>query len=180
MIDEKTAPTWNTATYRAGRNDLPSILVETYDDLPTHERPQAVMEAWVMPEWPEQHMPADLWVRFFDVDLQGTTHYIVDGEVVERATDGDLAALTDETGCITLYRGAIPARRAGLSWTADLDRAIGFANRFNPSSGKGPGTVWTMTIPIDFVLAHFTGRGEDEYVVDTTGFEDVEYTEVQR
>jgi hypothetical protein len=71
-------------------------------------------------------------------------------------------------GPFTLYRGVAGNGRArrirGISWTATLERAIWFANRFPHL--KNP-TVYIADVETALVLAYVgSHRGEDEYIVD--------------
>ncbi len=178
MPDTAEALIWSRVSARAGRNDLPGLLFHHLHDLAPHDLVTAVTEAWTMSEWPEQHADQNSWLYAFDLAADGAL--IVDDEVVAREESGDLAALTDADGCVTLYRGAIESRRHGMSWTNDIEMARWFARRFDGMTDD-QGKVWTITVPADYVLAILTGgRREAEVVVDTTGFEDVEYREVAR
>ena len=147
---------WNEVAARAGRNDLPLLLFYNFHTLPLEDRPKAVARSWMMPEWPEGHLPPEVWVTFFRA-----VGYLVDEAC------GDRGTLPEQ---LTLYRGAIPSRRLGMSWTGDRDRAEWFAHRFDGIRGDSLGKVWTVTVPRSLVLARITERREDEYVLDTTAF----------
>lgn len=180
MSAEAAAVRWRDVAARAGRNDLPGLLFEHLDMLAHHDLPEAVTEAWQMAEWPEEFAPRAAWLWAFDrATDDGQDAILVDEEVVQREASGDLAALTDETGCVTLYRGAIPARRDGMSWTNDRAMAEWFAHRFDGMAGDQGGRVWRITVPATYVLAILTGgRREAEVVVDTSEFDETEYEEV--
>lgn len=60
-----------------------------------------------------------------------------------------------------LYDGGQPP--FGFSWTLDKERAVWFANRF--ASHRGAAWVAKATVRKENVIAHFTGRGEEEIVV---------------
>lgn len=69
-----------------------------------------------------------------------------------------LAALPDT---FTIYRGAEPRHRKGLSWTIDREKAEWFARRFQ----RG-GKVYSATARKVDVIAYFDCRGESEIVID--------------
>lgn len=71
-------------------------------------------------------------------------------------------SLPDE---LTVYRGVAPGRvKDGLSWTANRDKALWFAGRFN-SDGKNQGYILSGIVKKKNVLAYLNRRGEDELVV---------------
>jgi hypothetical protein len=170
--------TWAQVAARAGRNDLPGLLFQHLDDLPVHDLPKALGEAWTAAEWPEALIPRDAWLWAFGLATQGGYDaIIVDDEVVEREESGDLAE-ADIDGLVTLYRGAIPARRDGMSWTPNRGIAEWFAHRFDGMEGDQGGKVWRANIPAAWVVAIFTtARGEAEFVVDTADLTDDDYEE---
>lgn len=157
---------WSEVSARMGRNDLPGILADVWADLSIDDLAEAVGQAWTGAEWPEQHITGDGWYVLFD-----TVGYLVDHQ--QRDRDEDLPEI------VTLYRGAIPDRRAGMSWTSDLDTARWFARRFDGIRGGLTGQVWRIDIPRDFVLARFNHRRENEHVVDVADFDDEEYQVVE-
>lgn len=68
---------------------------------------------------------------------------------------------------LTVYRGVgYDGKPSGLSWTLSLEKAIWFANRFNPDNAK----VYKMDIDLtkhkNNILAYFDGRNEQEVIVD--------------
>lgn len=73
-----------------------------------------------------------------------------------------LAALPDE---LIVYRGCTRRNRRGLSWTLDEAKAKWFAQRF-ATVQKMPPLVMRGRVRKDKVIAHFTGRNEDEIVAD--------------
>lgn len=76
--------------------------------------------------------------------------------------DGDRRAFRDMFGDeIHIHRGHTHLNQAGWSWTSDYDRAMWFATRFDAD-----GKVTSTTVAKDKVLAYFTGRGENEIVVN--------------
>lgn len=160
-----TALRWRDVSARVGRNDLPYVLGKNWPELDAGDRAGALAAAWTMAEWPEQSMPPDLWVLFFD-----HVGYIVDGEPRDR--EQHLPEI------VTLYRGATSDRRDGMSWTGSRDRAEWFARRFEGLDSTRECSVWRIETPREHVLAHFTNRGEDEYVVDTSTFDNEQYEPV--
>jgi hypothetical protein len=66
------------------------------------------------------------------------------------------------TGTLTLYRGG---EHLGISWTLDRGVAERFANR-NFLFGNTKKVVRTAKYPAAWVFGYFTGRGEDEVIID--------------
>lgn len=161
---------WAAARARRGRNELPSILADVWASLSLADLADAIGDAWTGAEWPEQHLTPESWVMLLD-----TVGYLVDGSPARR--EDDLPEV------VTLYRGAIPGRREGMSWTTNLDTARWFAHRFDGVRlGSGPaqvGQVWRIDIPRDYVLARFNHRNESEHVVDVSDFDPAEYRLVE-
>lgn len=72
-------------------------------------------------------------------------------------------------GCdtlLTVYRGvSYNGKPDGLSWTTDYEKALWFASRFKGKNAK----VYKMNITNpDAILAYFSGRNEEEVVIDTS------------
>lgn len=138
---------------RVGRNAYPHLLDWLEQGFLLKEAlTHCVPEAWCDAEFPESQLDADRWEELFDA-----AGYTVDGRLTQRPT-----------APITLYRGAIADRSAGMSWTEDRDLAAWFSNRF---TSVEPGHVYETTVQPTRVLAHFTGtgefcrQGESEYVI---------------
>lgn len=68
------------------------------------------------------------------------------------------------TGTYTLYRGAAPEYKKGISWTRSIGKAAWFAERFDTEKR---GKVWTVDVDRSQILGHIMGRGEHEVIVDT-------------
>lgn len=67
---------------------------------------------------------------------------------------------------IKLYRGVSSGRNPyGLSWTASINKAEWFKNRF-----KNGGFILTLEVSKEDILAYLNTRGEDEYVVNTNKY----------
>lgn len=69
---------------------------------------------------------------------------------------------------VTIYRGVTEYNRRktmALSWTIDREKAVWFANRFE----TGTGEVWQMTIPKERICCFFSGRNEQEVIVNLYG-----------
>jgi len=86
------------------------------------------------------------------------------------AREGVIVSSSALPETITLWRGALPEYSAGLSWTGDKERAEWFAHR--SIHGDLIGQTFEITVPRELVLAHFTEREEDEYVIDIDGLLD--------
>ena len=159
--------TWFQISGRAGRNDYPYLLVNAVlmDQTLTDEDEiaEAIESAWTAAEYPENAVSQTVWQVLF-----GVTGFI----------DGGVRADNPVTGTITLYRGAIDKRKAGMSWTTSVEKAQWFAGRFmgldrqprglsafHGTKKDAVGRVWQITVNADAILAHFNGRGEDEWVL---------------
>lgn len=149
--------TWAEMSARMGRNEMPHAAILGFYNLDDDtERAKALTAAWTLAEWPEQHAEQEVWAMLF-----AAIGPVKNGALVR----DDELGLPDP---VTLYRGAIPSRRDGMSWTTDPERAKWFARRFDGTWNQ-KGEVYEITIPLEFCLARFTeGRGEDEVVVDVT------------
>ncbi len=114
--------------------------------------------AWCMAEYPERSLPLADWREMF-----AAAGYTVEGQPAERPAEP-----------VTLYRGAVHARRRGWSWTADREIAQRFAS--GDFYRRQLGAVYVTSAPPSALLCriHATGRSEDEYVVDTRGLKIVE------
>ncbi|UNX53601.1 hypothetical protein MF406_11435 [Georgenia sp. TF02-10] len=115
-------------------------------------------DAWTTAEWPGRAADYDVWLMAFDVALvEG--HYLHEHELREHSA-------LPET--LRVYRAATEGHELGLSWTTSFERAHWFATRIGAIGGR-PHRIMELDAPREWVLAHFNdGRGESEYVVDTT------------
>lgn len=146
-----------TAGARVGRNDYPALVFDLHFKagiLTPKAAASVVPSAWISAEHPMRNLYAEAWIELFN--LAGYTR---DGVPAERPTEP-----------LTLYRGAVPEHREGWSWTADLDLARWFADRFS-DIGR-PGRVYIAQADLYALLAHLTGdsdfgrQGESEFVVN--------------
>lgn len=163
----KTKVTWEQLSARAGRNDMPSILADAYleNKLDNVELAKAISGTWVLAEWPARALTLESWLMLFKKVLDDDQYLTDEGLILSMEQ-----MRIPET--LTLWRGAMPEFKEGLSWTADRDQAEWFAHRFN-FDPELDGHVYEITIPNHLLLAQFNGRGEFEYVVDLEGlFED--------
>ena len=99
-------------------------------------------------DWPERIIGAGNWVRLFRVAGFLSIPY---------------GLLPDSA--ITVFRGATAERRAGMSWTTDIDRADQFRQRH---SWHASTAVYRAVVTPGAVLALLERRGEGppEVVVD--------------
>lgn len=144
---------WSEVSARVGRNDLPYTLFVNMWRLDPADLPKAAHNAWYMAEYPEKQVDADMWVDLFD-----RIGYTIDGEPAKR--EDDLPEF------VTVYRGCLPERIDGMSWTTSLETAYWFASRWTSHGGRQL-HVYRAEIPRDFVLAKVGGRGENEVVIST-------------
>jgi hypothetical protein len=156
---------WCSENY-AGRDDLPGLLAELYyrqferhdpgfrEDL--DEVAYALADAWSGPDHPTRAgLEVLSWTHMFE-----RVGYVVDGRRAEAERP---------TGTVTLYRGAHPSFRRGMSWTDQLDVACWFTRYRSPGGSQ----VYVARVPPKSLLAHLheygNGRGEHEFVVDMRG-----------
>lgn len=109
----------------------------------------SVVEAYVVAP---QARPEAAWVAALRAE-----GYTMDGTPAERPTES-----------LTLYRGAPPSRKTGISWTTDRAVAMRWATsegQLNPVQ-----RIWIIDeCPSSALLAAWGGRHEAEVIVDTTG-----------
>lgn len=142
------------------KRDLPILalpLIQEYC-MPAADAAELLKFVWVTVEFPaDSDDLVEEWREAFD-----RLGYVTDSD------DGP------PMEAITVYRGADRDSDGwGLSWTTDLERAKWFAYRL----GKKNRAVFTALAPPESVLAHFTGRNEDEYVIDPYMINPVEWKE---
>ena len=108
-----------------------------------------IPDTWLYVDWPERIIGAGNWVRLFRAAGFLSIPY----------------GLPRPDGAITVFRGAAAERRAGMSWTTDIDRADQFRQRH---SWHAPTAVYRAVVTPDSVLALLERRGEGppEVVID--------------
>lgn len=146
---------WQQVSAGMGRNALPAVLFNALiTDTLRHEKDiaEGLSHAWTASEWPAEAADDDVWLWAFE-----QSGYIVDGHVTPDE---------ERPEKITLYRGAIESRALGMSWTASLEQARWFAGRFVGLRNTQPAHVYQIEATAGEILAHFTGRNEDEWVLD--------------
>lgn len=138
---------------RAGRAHGPAILYELWTDgeITTAELRDHLVPVWSMVEHPLRALPRRVWLSWFRV-------LTFPKPVIPR-------------GGLVIFRGAIPAKARGMSWTTDPERAQWFADRC-VSIGAPAAHVYTVGAPRRAVLADVDaiegegGRGEREIIID--------------
>lgn len=130
--------------------------------------------AWVWSniEAPHQYgnMPLDLFRAV------GFTHDIEPKNRLRKDTHGSRPSTVIPWKTATIYRGQRKGDPAGISWTLDKDRGIWFANRLRREGETGQ--LVTGLVRRADVLGYFTGRGEDEIVVDPEQVQDKVFEDV--
>lgn len=152
-----SADDFGSLAWRAGRNCAPRNLLYAWmhRKISRETLTASIGEVWSMAEWPLEFLPRQWWLDLFTA--AGYTH------------DGKAASRPD--ALVRVYRGSTHRLRRRWSWTADRERAQWFADRYailNP----GATAVYVTDAPPSALLAYIgpeAGRGEDEYVVNTTG-----------
>jgi len=155
--------TWAELSARAGRNDMPGIMVEAWKNglLEKDELAKAIADSWVMAEWPARQMTPESWIFLIDQVIDENAYLTDEGFILSK----DEMKMPET---LTLWRGCWPEFREGISWSADRELATWFARRFDFGEYKDKGLLYEITIPYELVLAKFDGRHEDEYVIDVT------------
>jgi hypothetical protein len=166
--------TWAEISARAGRNDMPGLMVQGFmnDKLRGKELAKALANSWTMAEWPSRQMEPEHWTFLFDQvlpDNDNIGHRLDD--------DGNIVSNDDLPESIVLYRGATEEFAHGLSWTTDFDQAKWFATRLE--SVVGPGHIYTITMPREAIIAKFDCRNENEYLVAFDSILEDDIEEVQ-
>jgi hypothetical protein len=153
-----------TEMARQGRNAGPMLLNKYWPELNTDDRKAALLDTWVMAEWPEQAMPWQIWLHYFK-----QAGFISDNLNIEKPRQP-----------LTIYRGAVKHKRKGMSWTQDKELAAWFANRFNDDSSKG--FLYQAIIEPDYILAIITGvngrQGESEVIINPEGLNNIKRLEL--
>lgn len=156
-----TPRTWAEISARAGRNDLPALLVNAVGMglLSDPEELRIGLEnTWTTCEWPGLAADRDLWVMLFDMAVEPGTFL----------DETSLRPISELPETLHVYRAAAPGHEEGLSWTADFEHAHWFATRLGTAAG-GEHRIFEMDAPRDWVLASFQRtRNESEYIIDTT------------
>ncbi|MFB7031004.1 MULTISPECIES: hypothetical protein [unclassified Streptomyces] len=67
-------------------------------------------------------------------------------------------------GPVELWRGSMPERRADWSWTTERAIAEEYAGG---GFGRKAGRLYRTMAPAGALLGAYSGRGEEEYVIDT-------------
>jgi hypothetical protein len=115
---------------------------------------KALVDSWVGAEWPAQIMETKAWLYLF-------TFYTETGTFLD--DNGELTLTDTLPETLTLYRGAVPEYKEGLSWTSERDLAKWFGTRLGMK-----GQLYTITVPNHVVLAKLDDRKENEYIVDVS------------
>lgn len=145
MVDLK-AEFW--ANYhRAGRNEMPALLLRAWlnETISDDECREHICHAYNAAEWPCRLLPPEAWVATFQ----------------RLGWAGDLPRPEEPT---VLYRAQV-GKDLGLSWTPDLQMAEFFHGR-NLLFGFEEAEILAITAQPDWVVARFTGREGEEFLVD--------------
>ncbi|MGK3110639.1 hypothetical protein [Streptomyces sp. WAC05858] len=138
----------------AGRLDGPALLFDAWVGETIDARTLAahVGCVWSMAEYPDAALDRPAWRTLF-----AAAGFTTDGRSAERPA-----------GPVELWRGSVPERRADWSWTTRRTVAEGYAT--GTGARRPPtGRLYRTVASPYALLAHNTGRGEDEYVLNTDG-----------
>ncbi len=150
-----------------GRHHGPQLLYEHWKSLSADDKKLALLDVWIMVEWPTRSMPWQIWLDFFS-----QTGFISDNPDIKKPLQP-----------LTIYRGAMKHKRKGMSWTQDIELAAWFANRI---INNGKGYLYTTDIEPDYILAIITGKtdlcrsGESEVIVNPEGLNNIKRLELTR
>jgi hypothetical protein len=108
-----------------------------------------IPDTWLYADWPERVIGAGKWVQMFRAAGFLSIPY----------------GLPRPENAITAFRGATEERRAGMSWTTDINRASQFRQR---QSWHGLTAIYRTVVTPDAVLGLLERKGEGppEVVVD--------------
>jgi hypothetical protein len=139
---------------RAGRLEGPALLSTAWSTGTITAATLAVHvgRVWSMAEYPDAALDRPLWSQLF-----AAAGFTADGRPGPRPDRP-----------VTLWRGSVPERRADWSWTTRRSVAEGYATGTGarrPATGR----LYRTVAPPTALLAYNSNRGEDEYVLDTTG-----------
>ncbi len=135
-----------TALALVGRNAGPALLFDLlrWRCLTLGALPALLLHVWVAAEGPGRSVPHSVWIDWFRQ-----------------------AAYPPPARPLAIFRGAVPRRARGLSWTTDREQAAWFA-------GRGDAYLYTATAEPDAVLADVAAilgsddeGGEREIIVNT-------------
>jgi hypothetical protein len=127
-------------------------LRQVMDCLTDVEFWSALGDVWTSTEIPGKYGP---WIELFNFPRPGRSALMTAEDHVS------FSALPD---IVRLYRGQIPTKKRGMSWTTDLSIARWFAKRNNDRDNTA--AVFTAEVPKARFLAYFTDRNESEAVID--------------
>lgn len=143
--------TWREVKKGLGRNEMPSSMVSVHVELSPKEQAFALHDAWTLSEFPTQELPAEQWISLFS-----ETTFQVDDNITDPSE-------YFQTPTVRLYRGTVPERVWGMSWTSNVSVANFFASRYLNGDGK----IYELVVPVSCILAVFNeSRREEEHVVD--------------
>jgi len=150
---------------RQGRNAGPLLLNKYWPELSIDDKKAALLEVWLMAEFPTQAMPWQIWLHYFK-----QVGFISDDPNIEKPLQP-----------LTIYRGAVKHKRKGMSWTQDKELAAWFASRFN-GVNNNKCFLYTTDIEPDYILAIITGvngrEGETEVIIDPEGLQNIKRLEL--
>ena len=165
-----TVSDWKVAAERVGGPQTPWLILAVADQLRPKVLRHAVAYAWC---WSDD----SLALRREDwITLWRRAGYSVDGRTAEPPSEP-----------VALWRGSMPPWHNGMSWTTNRATAEAYVTRWDAdavyASGRRVGMIRTAAVfgvdmtpklyavqaPPTALLGQINWRGEDEYVVDTTG-----------
>jgi len=131
-----------------------SVFLRVRDHMGDRDYWQALGSLWLETE--NLHEDQAEWIAALTASRPGRAQWLMDE--TERAA---LAGLDEQ---LTVYRGfRRPGKHLAPSWTLDRARAEWFARR---PLDRNKGYVATTTVAKSSVMAYFTGRGEQEIVLE--------------
>jgi hypothetical protein len=141
--------------------DALQMMERLVPDVPDALYWQLLSDTWTQYYYPARHHREE-WLRLFRSSRPGREN-LMDEE--------ELALYRALPALVTVYRGAVPLYRRGISWTTDKERAAWFAYYHGHHFYEGPerkakARVYSVTIERDSVWALLNGRGESEVLLD--------------
>lgn len=134
---------------------MPLALVTHFNDMSREEQAKGIEETWTLAEFPARLITPEDWYFMFDHVLEEQGFHLGD--------DGIIASNDVFPETLTLWRGALPEFREGMSWTDDKEQALWFAHRLD--HGDNIGKLYEITVGREIIIGRFNARRENEFVI---------------
>lgn len=117
-------------------------------------------EAWTEAESPNDDL---------NVPIKTSAKWFKEADKKLLMNESEYQTYSGMSNSFTVYRGVTPGHNPdGMSWTTDFEEASWFANRY------GEGYVIKGVVRKEHVLAYFSRRDEEEYVIEASNVKNKE------